>query len=161
MYYRIFIVIFISLIALYLLILGYNEKDMDYRYDYVRTVGKIIEKKIESSDEIESKKNNFKHIKKFRLKNLYTYRVKNQDRTEKEYTGYFYNDGNNDKFLSPDEYIPIGNMYKYVKLMNVYYNKEKPYDSCVKFEEIKNRKKKVYYILSVMMIFIIPIIIFV
>lgn len=156
MNYRIILVIFIFFIAVYCIILGYQENTINYSQEYIRTVGKIIDKKIESEDNIEKEKNSnkFKHNKKFRIKITYSYNV-----NDKEYTGFFYNDGNNSKFLKEEEYIPIGKTYKYVKFVNIFYNKEKPNDNCIKLEEIKNRKKKVYYLLSVGLFFIINIII--
>jgi hypothetical protein len=157
MNYKFFIVCSIVFIALYFIILGYQENSTDYSQNYIRTVGKIINKKIESEDNIEKKKNTnqFKHIKKFRIKITYNYKV-----NDKEYTGNYYNDGKSNKFLEEEEYIPIGNTYNYVKLINVFYNKEKPHDSCIKLEEIQNRKKKIFYLLSIGLFFITPFIIY-
>jgi hypothetical protein len=157
MNYKFFILCFIVFVALYFIILGYQENSTNYSQDYIRTVGKIINKKIESEDNIEKKKNTnqFRHTKKFRIKITYMYKV-----NDKEYTGYYYNDGKNEKFLKEEEYIPIGNTYNYVKYINIFYNKEKPHDNCIKLEEIQNRKKKTFYLLSVGLFFIAPFIIY-
>lgn len=160
-YYKIILCIFIFIIALYLGILGYNQTNTNYHKDYIKTVGKVTDKIIESIDTVERKKNKFRHIKKFRIKLTYSYKVKKHDGTIKEYTGTFYNDGNNEEFLEDKKYIPIGNMYKSKVMMNVFYNKEKPHDSCVNFNDIKNRKKRIYYIISFILFFILPFIIFI
>lgn len=160
-YYRIIICIFIFIFAIYLGILGYNEKDTNYQKEYVRTTGKVTNKIIESVDTVERKKNKFKHIKKFRIKLTYLYKVINSEGKIKEYTGSFYNNGNNNDFLEDKEYIPIGNIYRSNVLMNVYYNKEKPRDSCVNFNEIRNRKKRLYYTISIILFFVLPFAIFI
>jgi hypothetical protein len=160
LHYRILIALFILIGALYMGVLGYNEKDTDYRKEYIKTTGKITDKTIESIDTIERKKNLYRHVKKFRIKLFYTYKIKNNDGTIKEYKGEFYNDGNNDDFLEDKKYIPIGKMYNSTVFKNVYYNKDKPSDSCVNFNEIKNRKKKIYYIMSIILFFTLPFILF-
>jgi hypothetical protein len=154
---KIIIVIFIFSIAIYFIILGYKINSTNYSQEYIKTVGKIIKKKIESEDIIEKKKNSneFKHGKKFRIKITYRYKV-----LGKEYTGTYYNDGINTKFLKEDEYIPIGKTYNYVKFINIFYNKENPHDNCIKLEEIQNRKKKIFYLSSAGLFFLIPFIIF-
>lgn len=158
MHYKFFIVVTIIFIALYLIILGYNENTADHKQDYLRTVGNIIEKDIESDDSVEfnQKTKVFQHKKTFRIKLTYKYKVK-----DKEYIGSFYNDGNDDNFLGSDEYIPIGNKYKYVRLMNVYYNKYKPHDSCTKIENINKKWRRMYYFLSFGLLFVLPFIIFI
>ncbi len=160
MNYKLVIIISIVFLIIYFLFLAYDEKEQNYNKDYIKTVAKIIDKKIESEDSIEKVKNTnqFKHKKKFRIKIKYIYNANN-----KEYIGQYYNDGNinNNKFLNEEEYIPIGNTYKYLKFINIYYNKEKPYDSCLKLDEIKNRKKKIFYILIVGLFFTIPFIIYI
>lgn len=157
MNYKIIIIVSIFFLAIYFIILGYQENTNDYEKDYNKIVGKIIGKKIESTDVITNKKNTnkFQHIKKFRIKIIYNYEVNGKD-----YTGFYYNDGNNSKFLDENEYIPIGNMYNYVKYINVYHNKKNPRDSCYKLGEIKNEKRKIYYLLSVGLFFMVPFIIF-
>jgi hypothetical protein len=157
MNYKFFVVFFIFFLAISFVIMGFNENSIDYNQYYIKTVGKIINKKIESEDNIEKEKNtnNFKHNKKFRIKITYSYEVNN-----KKYKGTYYNDGINTKFLEEEEYIPIGKTYNYVKFINVFYNKERPHDNCIKLEEIQNRKKKVYYLLSFGLFFIIPFIIY-
>lgn len=160
LHYRFLIALFILVIALYVIILGYNEKDADYRNQYIKTVGKITNKTIESIDMIERKKNYCRHIKKFRIKLFYTYKVKDKNGKTQEYKGEFYNDGNNNKFLEDKKYIPIGKLYNGIIFMNIFYNKDKPRDSCINFNEIKSRKKKIYYVISIILFITLPFIIF-
>jgi hypothetical protein len=160
LHYRFLIALFILIMALYMGVLGYNEKDTNYKKEYIKTTGKITNKTIESIDTIERKKNRYRHVKKFRIKLFYTYKVKDKEEKIKEYKGEFYNDGNNDEFLEDKRYIPIGKMYNSTVFMNVFYNKDKPHDSCINFNEIKNRKKKIYYIISIILFFTLPFILF-
>jgi hypothetical protein len=158
MHYKFFIIISIIFIVLYLIIMGYNENSKNYEQDYQKTVGTIIMRKIESNDfvQINKKTNIYEHKKQFRLKLFYKYKV-----NDVEYNGYFYNDGNNDNFLNSDEYIPIGNQYRRVHFINVYYNKQKLHDNYIKLDHINIKKKKLYYYLCFIFLFTLPIIIFI
>ncbi len=148
---------------MYFMILGYNEINADYSDNYIKTVGSIINKNIESDDVIEKKNgtNIFKHKKKFRIKLKYKYSVEDSENNENnEYYGEFYNNGINDNFLDENEYIPIGNIYNYVKKINVFYNKDNYYNSCVNLEKIKQKNKKIYSIICLFLLSSIPIILF-
>ena len=134
---RITLIITILILASYCILWGYGEEDREYNEEYIRTIGTIIDKKIESIDLVEKEgSNKFKHKKKFRIRLTYKYKV-----DDKEFQGNYYNDGSIDNggYLDDKDYIPIGNMYNYVKKINVYYNSEKPYDSCVKLEQIRKK----------------------
>ncbi len=156
MKFKFVIICIIIFISIFLFFWKFNDEHTDINQKYQKCVGKIIDKKIESKDEIQKIKNSnkFTHIKKFRIKITYIYNVNNKD-----YYGNFYND-RNDKFLDAKEYAKIGKMYNYVKFINLYYNKDKPYDSCINLNEIQNRKKKIFYILSIGLLFTIPFILF-
>ena len=133
------------LLIMYLAIYIYFEEEKDYKDQYVKCVATIIDKDIESEDYIENIRSNvFSHKKKFRIKIFYEYVVKNL-----KYTGYFYNDGNNDKFLFESYYIPIGNTYNYVKKVNIFYNKKNSKENYKNLNIIKKNKKKVYYALVI------------
>jgi hypothetical protein len=155
LYKKVILFLIIISILTYLIIIINDNNNV---IDYVKTVGKIKEKKIESEDTIERIKNTnkFKHEKNFRIKLMYSYKV-----GEKEYNSYFYNDGKDEKFLKEEEYIPVGNMYNYLKYINIYYNKNKNYDSCVNLEEIKKRKKRIMYVLFLGLLFIFPFIFYI
>lgn len=159
MYYKFFgttygklaIIFIIVMMSVYFIYLGYNEKTTGYDNIYLKTVGTIVDKKIESIDVVEQKKNIFKHKSHFRIKLMYSYKV-----NEKEYTGFYYNDAIDDNFLEPNKYIPIGNTYNYVKKITVFYHKDKPHDSCVSITQIQKRKAKLFYIISIGLLFSIP-----
>jgi hypothetical protein len=142
---------------MYLAISIYFEKEKDYKGQYVKCIATIIDKDIESEDYIEKRGLNvFSHKKKFRIKLFYEYVVKNL-----KYTGYFYNDGNNDKFLFESDYIPLGNTYNYVKKINIFYNKKNNKESYKNLNVIKKNKKKVYYALVIFCIILLFIMTFI
>ena len=64
MMYRLMIVIIFLCVSIYLIYLACDEKNNDYNDIYLRTIGTIVNKNIESKDIIENKDNIFTHIKK-------------------------------------------------------------------------------------------------
>ena len=66
MNYKIIAVMLIFFVAIYCIILGYQENTHNYNQDYIKTVGKIINKKIKFPYSYNSEQNIFLSIKEIR-----------------------------------------------------------------------------------------------
>lgn len=146
----------IAFIASYFIYLGYNEKFSDYRVSYNKIKATITNKSVELNDEIKNTGILFRHEKNFRIKITYTYKIKN-----KEYTGYYYNDGKTEDFLEPKKFIPIKRAFDHINEIIIFYHKSRPHDNCVALSQIKNKRTNLYYIIAAGLLFSLPIIYFI
>lgn len=155
MKYKLYIIIVIIIINIFFL-LQFIRKKTYLKKQYIPITANVIEKIIESDDCIEKKNvNNFKHIKKFRLKVSYIYYV-----DDISYSGYYYNDGLNENFLDDEEYILINKDYSTLKTVMIYYDKNNNKNSYVNYDKIIKEQIKIYYVICIICIFMIIMVIF-
>ena len=140
------IVCILLIITVVLFYLGINENNTNYEEFWDYTFGNIISKDIDTAKSAQ-KSGNIGRVElyetqlNYRLKVKYEYEINNN-----KYTGIFYNDGKNDKYLTDNKMITyMYNFYNSKYPLKVYFDKQNNKSSCLDVNFIKKKRVHLYY----------------
>lgn len=151
---KIIILIILFICILFNITKGYQEKFQKYTDKYERTLGTIVDKKIEIINTTEANNNEiptFSNISKYKLKVFFEYKVDG-----KYYTSNFINE----KYLEYDEIQKIWKKYYIDKIIDVYYNKNNYNECYYNLRILRDKNKNTYYLFAVVLFILFSVILF-